>query len=527
MPALSPASSLRHYFSPDQPFGPVNASRITDPDAVRELFDTENKVYAELASHPSLSLIVGRRGSGKTALLRSELLRRSYAIVLELPEADSFQQVVKTIQEFPVQVSPAESVAKVWHFILWVALLTEICEKHPEDVSGIRAYLDGLQLPDSRDPYVVMREALRKVRHYAEKTTDGDAVDAAYDFIKSLRFNDVSFSEAREMAIKCLRTRGSAIILMDSLDDFRLEHQANQNSLKGLLRCQAEFHVPNQPVMLRCCLPAELMNPIYMQLSDNPLKDFGSKLDVTWRADELLRIAAHRFLKYVEFYFPEAFQGELRHYRLDRPAHVKDFWERVMPRKVKNRFGQDESPLAMILRHTQLLPRQLLVILNAIAVQNHRITGNGKFAQFEAEAIQEGLRQAENTICREVFNAFRSTYPNAEEICRRCLPFLPARFRDGELHATYNRHGKALPYATDYEDFRTILIRIGVIGRIVKETDLYIEGEFIYSTTNDLNIQGNELLCVHPVFSRVFNQGSNAMGAVAKLVHPHAIADDV
>jgi hypothetical protein len=264
-----------------------------------------------------------------------------------------------------------------------------------------------------------------------------------------------------------------------------------------------------------------------MQLSDNPLKDFGSKLDVTWRVEELLRIAAHRFKKYVEFYYPDAFKEEIRLYRLDQPSHVKEFWERVMPNFVVNRFGHNESPMGMVLRHTQLLPRQLLVILNAIAVQNHRITGNGRFVRFESEAILKGLEEAENVICREVFNAYRSTYPSAEDICTRCLPFLPARFRDGQLHSVYNRHGKALAYTSDYEDFRSILIQIGVIGRIVKETDLYIEGEFIYNTTNNLNVQGNDLLCVHPVFSRVFNQGSNAEGGQPKRVYPHAVGAGV
>jgi hypothetical protein len=302
MPTTISPPILKDYFSHDQPFGPINASTITDAEAMRQLYDTENKVYAELASHPSLSLIVGRRGSGKTALLRSELLRQSYAVVLELPAAESFQQVVKSIQEFPVEASPAENVSKVWHFILWVALLHEISLKFPTDSCGIREYIDGLDLRESNDPYVIMRETLRKLRRYADEHTDGDPIDAAFDFVNELKFNGTSFHDARQIAIDCLRERGPAIILMDSLDDFELEHQANENSLKGLLRCQAEFHVPNQPATLRCCLPAELMKPIYMQLSDNPLKDFGSKLDVTWRVEELLRIAAHRFKKYIEFY---------------------------------------------------------------------------------------------------------------------------------------------------------------------------------------------------------------------------------
>ena len=536
---------LRNYFGPDQPFGPINASRITDPEACRQLFDTENKVYAELTSHPSLSLIVGRRGSGKTALLRSELLRNNYAIALELPAAESFQQVVKSIEEFPVRVSPAESVSKVWSYILWIALLTEIRARFPGEAPQVHQYLDGLHygneedegigfhaapqqgVSTTHDPYVVMREVLRKIRRYANDHMDGDAIDAAYDFVERLTFGGASFQQARQAAIDCLGAKGPAIILMDSLDDFKLEHEANQNSLRGLLRCQAEFHAPNQPCTLRCCLPAELMNPIYMHLSDNPLKDFGNKLNVTWRAHELLRIAAHRFRKYIQFNDPESFEAEFRHYQLEKPEHLKEFWQRVMPQRITNRFGSYEDPTAMILRHTQLLPRQLLVILNSVAVQNHRITGHGRFDRFEEQAVCEGLQEAENTICREIFNAYRSTYPGAEDICKRCVPFFPFRFRDGELHAIYNRHGKAVPFATDYEDFRTILVGIGGIGRVTKETDRYIEGEFMYSTNNNLNFQGNELLCVHPAFSNVFGQGSSAESFAPKVVYPHAMMESI
>ena len=103
------------------------------------------------------------------------------------------------------------------------------------------------------------------------------------------------------------------------------------------------------------------------------------------------------------------------------------------------------------------------------------------------------------------------------------MPFLSFRFRDGDLHAVYNRHGKSIPYATDYEDFRTILVGIGAVGRVLKETDRYIEGAFAYSSNSNINIQGNELLCVHPAFSNVFNQGASAEVFVPKVVYPHAM----
>ncbi len=263
------------------------------------------------------------------------------------------------------------------------------------------------------------------------------------------------------------------------------------------------------------------MNPIYMQLSDNPLKDFGSKLDVTWKADELLRIAAVRFYYFIKFYHAAMFEKEFCHYRFERPQHVREFWQRLMSEQVRNRFNVAEEPMAMILRHTQLLPRQLLLILNTVAVKNHRLRGATGFQRFESAAICEGLAEAQGTICQEIFNAYRSTYPSAEDICKRCLPFLPVRFRNGDLHAVYNRHGKAIPYATDFEDFRSILVGIGALGKVTNETERYIEADFLYSSDGHLNIQGNELLCIHPVFSRVFSQGSNYEEYEPKVVYPH------
>src|SRR5262245_41786411 len=120
--------SLKSLFSHDQPFGPINAGRITDSSAFQQLFDTENRVYSELLRHPSLSLIIGRRGSGKTALLRSALLGDQKQVVLELPAADTFHQLVKTIQDFPVVASAGERLSKAWNLVLWIALLAKVIE---------------------------------------------------------------------------------------------------------------------------------------------------------------------------------------------------------------------------------------------------------------------------------------------------------------------------------------------------------------------------------------------------------------
>jgi hypothetical protein len=525
MPAAAQLeTSLRSLFSHDRPFGPINAGRIDDPAAFRQLFDTDSRVYADLVRHPSVSLIVGRRGAGKTALLRSVTLLNQKQLIVELPAADAFQQLVRTVQGFPVGVSPGERLSKVWNLLFWAALLAKIRDSAPSEPSlvAVGRFLDGLEMPRNVDPYFAMRQLAGCLRERASEHHDDDAVEAAADFINLLQFGGVGFREAQRSATEYLNESGtSAIILMDSLDDFKLETQENRESLKGLLRCQAEFHSTGSPYMLRCCLPAELKNSVYLQLSDNPNKDFESKLLVHWSAEELLRIGASRFLHYLRLYYPEAYSQEFRLYKLTTRTGVREFWRRLMPHQVKSYLGLLEDPVAMVLRHTQLLPRQFLMYMNSIAVRNRVITGDGKFVKFEPEAVVSGIQDVENTLCQEIFSAYRSTYPGAEAACTRCLPQLPFRFRNGDLHSVYNRHGKTADFISDYEDLRRTLIGIGALGRVVKETGTYIEGEFNYSFDEELNLRGDDPLCIHALFSRVFNQSAGATASPKKVVYAH------
>src|SRR5690242_1432186 len=60
--------ALQDYVSPSSPFGPVDSANIEDPEAAARLFEWQNTAFAELlrGSH----VIIGRRGSGKSALIK-------------------------------------------------------------------------------------------------------------------------------------------------------------------------------------------------------------------------------------------------------------------------------------------------------------------------------------------------------------------------------------------------------------------------------------------------------------------------
>ena len=116
-----PFPHQRDFFRVDKPFGPIDASEIKDPQDIRHLFDTQNGIYDEMIRHPSLSVIIGRRGSGKTALLRSATVNDEFQIVVELPPDQAFTQILRAVQDVSDNVVFAEKVAELWRIVLWSA----------------------------------------------------------------------------------------------------------------------------------------------------------------------------------------------------------------------------------------------------------------------------------------------------------------------------------------------------------------------------------------------------------------------
>ena len=70
--------TVGHYITRDEPFGPIDSGDIdsSDAKALLMLFDKHNWIYKNLRSRPSI--IIGRRGSGKTHYLRSVIFDNQY-----------------------------------------------------------------------------------------------------------------------------------------------------------------------------------------------------------------------------------------------------------------------------------------------------------------------------------------------------------------------------------------------------------------------------------------------------------------
>ena len=68
---------IKKYVTEAAPLGPPDAHQIKDDEAAAHLFDPHNKSFNALLRR-EISIVIGRRGSGKTALLNSYRYNRFF-----------------------------------------------------------------------------------------------------------------------------------------------------------------------------------------------------------------------------------------------------------------------------------------------------------------------------------------------------------------------------------------------------------------------------------------------------------------
>lgn len=495
--------TLRPYLTKDEPFGPIDSVDIDprDTDVMNRLFEKHNRIYKNLHQRPSI--IIGRKGSGKTSYLRAVYFDKQYDFYIEIRTAHLLGHISSVIQGLTRDAVFPETLSELWETILWVSVLAKVRTygfMTFEALQVMNAYLDnlGVRSGDTVD------DVLWNLANLFDEVMRQNPRDGIAEILR--RFDRANFADAKALAVARLQSsRKSFVILMDSLDDFRLEIDSVSHSLQGLLKFVGSMNKPRDVVDIRFCLPSELFHRI-VKISSNPNKDFRRALKLQWTASELVLIGAQRLMYYLALYYPEFLSG-MSQRELTKRADALTLFHKVLPEKITNQSGFQEETMSYILRHTQLLPRHFLMLLNSIF--KGAGTAPNPFPISEDKIIN-GIRRVEELIVSEIFVAFKLIHPTAEATCKRCLPELGHKFSVGQLHQVFTRHGKAVFGGEGMFEFQRMLIEIGALGRVIpgKETDVYIKGNFEYTVAHELTISHDDELCVHPLFSGIFGNST-------------------
>ena len=178
--------------------------------------------------------------------------------------------------------------------------------------------------------------------------------------------------------------------------------------------------------------------------------------------------------------------------------------------KIKNSVGEEEDVFTYIIRHTQMLPRQLISLLNAVCGR-FRGDGDQLFSRnFTDREIVKGVEDTEKANVEAVLFMFRRLYPEIDDLLNVVMPRLSREFDYGHLQSVY--HSSAKSYMermgrSEFLGFWQLMLATGAIGvKLENQTStIYSVARFEFNTKHGLSISDKDSLCVHPMFSRIYN----------------------
>lgn len=499
MPKLD---TLKYYITEEDPFGPIDSALIKDYEVLDLLFQSQSRVYRSFQSRPSI--IMGRRGAGKTSYLKSVYFQDEYKYIVEIPTPKIIQYISDTIQNVRKENLYVEIMSELWEKTLLTCVFVELCKLDLPSSTKLDIINDYLKRIDIQKNASINAVLLRLHIMYREILMHHPQ-NGISEILKKIDM--ASFEEAKVAAIEYLvADKAKYVILMDSIEEFRTGDESIEHAIKGLLKLAGKMNVPKDVIDIRLCLTTEL-KPIIYRVSSNTNKDLARKAELEWGTADLVMIGAQRLMYFLGLYYPDLISGRSPFDRLNR-ASAFDLFKKVLPEKITNQNDVEEVAISYILRHTQLLPRHFLMLLNSIFRRSFARQEENPFP-VTREDILYGVRQVEESIVEEIFSTFNVLHPDAKEICKRCLPQLKKTFKLGGLQREFTRHGKTVFVDGEFTDFYRMLVEIGIIGRVKDETDLYIMCQFRYAIGHELNLGYDDDLCVHPLFSGIYGRGND------------------
>ncbi|SPJ25374.1 P-loop ATPase, Sll1717 family [Palleronia abyssalis] len=512
-------SELKGFVNRSTPFGPISATKLRESKVANDvLFNTRNKVWEFYQRRPRI--VIGRKGSGKTSILSHTHQLEEYRYVVNVPSA-------KAITEFRRSVYPSasdvglvfvEEAAEVWDRFLNTEIMALLPEEVIASLPSVSSYLEAINR-GAGGISQSLSAALNENKEALDGGYIGYLIRAALDLYRG--DGEGTYRKAlADLDWHLAETNSKVIVILDSLENYHLDRPENAETVCALLKCAGEYGTKFRS--FRLCLPAEMYFEL-RELSENVEKDFVNAMALHWLPIELMTVIAWRYLVYLRIYAPD----EIRKFStLDMGSRedVHRILDSFLPQETLNSSGKKEYSLVYILRHSQLLPRHLIGIMNGIFSNGY------SSSVFDDEvSICDGLRTAEQSIYEGVKSAFHKKHPNLDSICACTITELPRFFSDGDLHKVFNFHGKAAMASAgvaDYREFKRMLVEVGAIGRANNRSGLYADAEFEYAVRGKLNLSVKDELCLHPIFSGIHESSVNRDSGHYVYPHRHLFEDN-
>lgn len=452
-------------------------------------------------------LIIGRRGSGKTALAQYLSFQKVLAdpIYIDVDEPSVYQKVLADIA---ARASESREVAiprlrKVWEYVIW-CVIAEHTRSHSPAIEKACASSS----PAGRVSHLVnsIIDRMLSLLHDSDERRMDERLD---ELVTDERL------ETAKTEILRVAAKRPIIIAFDTLERYDVSNEPLMNAMAALVQCAASLNVDlrGRAIHLKVFMSGEVFPFLEEAVVQNPLKSIKDPVYLMWRPKDLLRLISWRFYNYlseVQLLRTDS-KGDIR---WDNYSDVLDkTWTPYFGHSVKNYRGVEEKTFPYVLRHTQMRPRQLILLCNAIAQTAMK---NGSFPVFAESDIVASVKHEETRLANEIINSFSSIYPNVHTIVD-ALMGIPMTFVGKELDKRAHESASAWPQGTySASTFRRLVAELGIVGRVRRHNEAsgYIDADFEYSMRERLPLTHRDECVIHPMFYSRLNVQFNSKSRV-------------
>ncbi len=475
-----------------------------------EKYYFRNKRFESRLLDRSTYLIVGRRGTGKSSLIEyfafEDLHGKAYRSI-DINEPELYQVVLEKVARL-LQDSELHTTHKtklIWKYVVWSLIFREYADK--DDAIRVGELMD---YADDHKP-TPSRIILSIIQGLINKFTGIGGIEAVFDGIES-RLSSTAFRRAQEAVLKHCKN-DEAIIAIDSIEDYPVSNSAMMAAISALIEFAAEFSTDFAPkgLHLKVFISSEVFPHLLASVIPNPLKVVRDPLVMQWRPKELLRFVCWRW--HLHLIETGRWDKNVK-VDFDKPNDVlKKLWEPYFGHDLLNAAGHHEKSFAFILRHTQLRPRQLVIICNKffsfIEETGYRSDNPSRDAARAIESVQ-------SLLATEVINSYKKIHHHADRILN-ALTGLPMVFKGKELDRVA-RITSSQWESEEYSpyNFRTLCAELGIIGRVrtMDERSGIIAADFEYFIEDNLIITDRDDCVFHPLFFNRYNVHRNIDNAI-------------
>ncbi|HYC82703.1 MAG TPA: hypothetical protein VEB65_12995 [Solirubrobacterales bacterium] len=480
----------------------------------KELYDPTNTVHRQAMS-TSPHFIVGRKGSGKTAFLLGSALSDDAEVAL-LRSAAIYSEVDRLRLRYEKENGPlvADNLAHVWEVLLYHAAMLQIARSdrlaRSESRKRLWSYVSGFG-----DPRTLEYDGMFAKVGVAltARLLDGPPGLAFQEACWSIEVDGTSFAEARQHVEPALGPKGpeAVYVVVDNLEDLHNHLDAYSPVITGLFRLvgrSGAHGAKGIPFRMQFAFPAELLDRLSV-LAANAEKDFRDRQTIRWTAAELIVIVGNRLRTFLDLYYPHA-PAELglprQHDLGDRKA-AEATLRALLPEWVTGDLGVREDPVAYLLRHTQLLPRQLIFMLNNV-MKSAAANSSRALPVASPRDVVDGVANSEVEIVSGILSSYAYAFPKigvALSMIKNHIALIEPASR---LHEVFN-HASVKRAGLDFDEFIDACFAVGALGIVSKgQTERYTQGDFSYTYVREIRPrEDRDDVCVHPLFvSQLFDR---------------------